>query len=237
MHYMRRQTYQHPVTWVVVDDCNPRTTDDLQTDFKARWTILKTYPTPTWRPGENTQGRNLNAAINIILHNFQLSDVECIFFIEDDDYYRPEYLERMMQYWDGGGLLAETNTIYYNALMRHYLVNANTAHGSLFQTAMSPLAIPYLKKVLHERFIDFALWRSTPGGKLFHEYDLAVGIKGLPGRGGIGGGHATVPNGFMRDLDMRFLKYKIGDEDAKLYEGYYRPDGLPQYGQLNKRRR
>ena len=54
---------------------------------------------------------------------------------------------------------------------------------------------------------------------LFHDGTLAVGIKGLPGRGGIGAGHSL---GFMVNNDSNFVALKsIIGEDAEKYRNYY----------------
>jgi len=222
--FMKRQTYNGDVLWIIVDDCYPRSTDIVQPDFKEKWQIVKAYPSPPWRVGQNTQGRNIEAGLDELK---KYPDIETIFIIEDDDYYRPIYLERMMSNWSACKILGETKTIYYNPITRRYAVNPNTGYASLFQTAFSRELIPLLKAVKGNRFIDGALWKVATDKKLFHENDLAIGIKGLPGRAGIGAGHSNSYYGMIPDIEMKFLKSKIGD-DADIYKDFYKVHGIPR---------
>jgi len=164
-----------------------------------------------------------------------LKNVKGIFIIEDDDDYKPGYLERMMQtkqnYWAWG----ETNTIYYNVVYRNYVVNPNRHHASLFQTAFTPDALPHFENNLQHRFIDAGFWAHAPNKFLFFDNYLAVGIKGMPGRGGIGAGHKWV-NNMHSDIGMQYLTKIIGENDRKQYERYYRGGRVPQYDILTRKR-
>lgn len=231
--WMQKQTYAGKVAWIIVDDAHPRTTDSVVQTFRDGWDIHKVYPTPTWN-GTNTQARNIAAGVQCMLNNYKQSEIEGIFIIEDDDYYKPIYLERMMANFQNYSLIGEKNTIYYNVVYRRWVVNPNIAHASLFQTAFKVDAIRNLEVAFTNKFIDSVLWSITPNKYLFREDDLAVGMKGMPGRGGIGAGHSRA---FVmkEDFDMRFLKQKIG-EDAKYYEGYYSDNRMLQYSTFAKRR-
>jgi hypothetical protein len=66
----------------------------------------------------------------------------------------------------------------------------------------------------HTKFIDLELWRKHRSRYLFGG-GRVCGIKGLPGRGGIGMGHSRDFNG-THDPDGRILREWIGD-DADLY--------------------
>jgi len=236
-YLMYRQTYQEKVVWVIVDDGLPRTTDQVTQGFRDNWHIIKTYPTPAWSAGQNTQGRNLEAGITALLNAYKLNEIDAVFIIEDDDYYRPRYLERMMTYWGDCLVLGETKTIYYNPVIRHFSINNNTTYASLFQTAFAPSIVQQFLSVKKHKFIDGEFWKIATGKKLFYEDDLAVGIKGLPGRAGIGAGHAVNYYGMMPDREMKFLLNKIG-EDARLYQQFYKlaPINRPKRRDLLNRR-
>jgi hypothetical protein len=90
--YMHRQNYTGKVVWVIVDDCEPRTTDAIGVGMPPNWTVIKCYPNPIWRPGTNTQGRNISVGINTILTNYKKEEIRGFFIIEDDDYYKSFYL-------------------------------------------------------------------------------------------------------------------------------------------------
>jgi hypothetical protein len=224
-HFMKRQTYTGEVVWIIIDDGIPTTTDNVKYDFKDNWVIIKVYPKPEWRQGQNTQFRNMLIGIHTLLANYSKKDIEAIFIIEDDDYYKPIYLERMVKRVNRFDIVGEKNSVYYNVHYRNYLVWANILHASLFQTVISTNAIPVLEeacaKPLHYPgyYIDMQIWGKIKNQNLFNDGNLAIGIKGMPGRFGIGSGHddrlPTTP-----DADMILLKKLIGD-DYSLYEGYF----------------
>jgi len=218
---MKRQDYTGDVIWIIVDDCIPISTDVIPDDFQENWTTIKTFPKPQWHPGLNTQGRNLSVGINKIYENYLDSDIEAIFIIEDDDYYRPEYLTEMMKRMQGFRVVGETNTLYYNVYFRRYAANGNFQHSSLFQTAFTMDAVPIFRRCYMDKFIDAKFYQllSGNGVNLFSANNLGVGIKGIAGRPGIGAGHLRM-TGMRPDPTLNFLTSIIG-EDAKLYERYY----------------
>ncbi len=217
--FMKRQTYTEKIVWILIDDCNPRTTDFITDNFRGNWAFIKVYPIPIWAEGQNTQARNIEAGIRALMNNFKKEEIEGIFIIEDDDYYKSIYLERMMERLKGFDIAGEKNTIYYNVFHRRYVINPNVIHASLFQTAFTVNAIPYLESSYWHKFIDCQLWEKVQNKNLFNEGNLAIGIKGLPGRYGIGAGHSRAMS-MHEDFNLDYLKSLIG-EDAKLYEGYY----------------
>lgn len=227
--WMRAQTYTDEVTWIIIDDCLPVTTDFITENFRD-WKIIKIYPKPTWQRGMNTQGRNISAGIDIVSRLATEEDI--IFIIEDDDYYKPIYLERMIIRMGNYKLIAETNTIYYNVITRSFADNCNKQHASLFQIAFKPSLIPFFIQCLQAKFIDCTFFSIVNKSliNLFHDGTLAVGIKGIPGRGGIGAGHSL---GFMHNNDSGLLALKsIIGEDAEKYRNYY--NGNPIRTQYNR---
>ena len=222
--FMKRQSYSGKVVWIIIDDCVPRTTDDIPEDFRENWIIIKKYPEPAWQIGHNTQARNISVAINTLLSNYTEEEIEAIAIIEDDDYYRAIYLERMISRLNGYDIAGETNTIYYNVFYRTAVTNPNTIHASLFQTVFNPKVIEHVKSSYGHRFMDCQIWEKAENKNLFQEGNLAIGMKGMPGRYGIGAGHSKWSNNI--DINLNYLKSLIGEEDAKLYERYYGGIGL-----------
>ena len=215
--WMNKQTYKGKVIWIIVDDCLPRTTNGIGDNWKDNWTIMKVYPVPIWQ-GQNTQARNIAAGIQVLINNYK-NKIKAIFIIEDDDYYSPVYLERMMNHFCNFHLIGEMRTIYYNVHYRRYITNPNNIHASLFQTAFTIDAIPSLNESFSYKFIDCTLWSKITNKYLFYENDLAIGIKGMPGRAGIGAGHSRAMN-MLPDPQMAYLRSKIQD-DVNYYEKYY----------------
>jgi hypothetical protein len=231
-HFMKRQTYTGKVTWIIVDDCNPRTTDNIQND-KENWNIIKVYPNPPWGQGQNTQGRNIAEGINTMLSNYKQEEIEGIFIIEDDDYYKPFYLERMTPRFSGYQAIGEKNTVYYNVYFRTSFTHINTGHSSLFQTAFTMESLSKFEDCLNQKFIDMAFWTGLSRVNLFNDGNLSIGIKGMPGRYGIGSGHTRLRN-MPSDYNWEYLTQLIGKEDAALYTRYFR-GGSQQQSIFNKR--
>jgi hypothetical protein len=212
---MRKQIYDGRVAWIIVDDCEPRTTDFIDGSFRSGWDIWKIYPRPVWVPGQNTQGRNLKCAIDFIEKNFDHGTIDAIFVIEDDDWYSSGYIQQMLNRISGYQIAGETHTVYYNMAIRRWVMNHNDVWSSLFQTAFTMDVIPVFRECLAEKFIDYVLFPRIESKNLFMAGNLAVGIKGQPGRAGIGAGHGWIRS-MLDDSGLVKLRELIGD-DVKLY--------------------
>lgn len=246
--WMKNQSYDGEVLWVIVDDAVPKTTDFITADFRENWKIAKVYPSPAWSFGQNTQARNIRDGINYILSNYRIvgwnghpANIEAIFIIEDDDYYSPLYLQVMMAHFDNYTAIGERDTIYYNVTTRSYMVNNNRQHVSLFQLAIKPKVLNLFMQCLNHKFIDYNFFNHMKAQGywqrneilIFRDIDLGIGIKGMPGRGGIGAGH-KMSNRANKDTALKYLYSKIGD-DAKQYERYYRFGDKPRNSLFVKR--
>jgi hypothetical protein len=179
--WMKQQNYQGEVLWIIIDDCQPRTTDFIPDDFRENWKIVKTYPEPFWQPGQNTQARNLKAGLDIIKNYI----VDAIFIIEDDDYYKPCYLDVMVKKLDGFEAAGEINTIFYHIPLKSWFNIKNKRHSSLFQTAFKPVLLPVFEDCFKYEYIDYYFFRIIKNKNLFRANNISVGIKGQPGRKGI----------------------------------------------------
>jgi hypothetical protein len=210
--FMLNQDYAGKVLWVLVDDVVPTSIKNIPLIFKSNWNIQKVYPTPKWKVGGNTQARNLLEGINVVN---RYEDITAVFIIEDDDYYSPQYLRLMNERLKGYDVVGQINTVYYNPIYRGWMRNGNDKHASLFQVAFTPevLGIFQMACKTPRAFIDMHFFRLVKTRKvnLFNGKDLAVGIKGLPGRSGIGMGHRAE---IRMTPDPEFVKLKelIGDD-------------------------
>lgn len=216
--FMANQDYEGKVLWIIVDDAIPITTDFISDEFRKDWQIIKIYPKAKWEPGINTQARNIIAAIDVIKYFF----VDAVFIIEDDDYYKPYYLKEMVKKLNGHALAGQQYTVYYNVVRHTWMRIGNTQHSSLFQTAFTPEVLPVFEKICRtgKGFIDMNFFRSVDKKRtnlFWEENDLAVGIKGQPGRRGIGIGHKDDLKAMLSDQDLAIFKALIG-EDYKYYE-------------------
>lgn len=220
--YMQRQNYDGEVEWIIVDD--GRTPISIENfELPSNWEVSVARPDTLWEPGLITQGRNL-----LLGTKAAIGDV--IFFIEDDDWYSPEYLSMMMMLLADRDLIGEGNALYYNVAWRMHRRMKNLGHASLCQTAIRTKHIHLLHEAIYDcaYWLDIDLWRRAREAQievgLFLGCNLCVGIKGLPGRAGIGAGHKPAsfdPQGWEPDYEMETLKKWIGSEDLAHYAGCY----------------
>jgi hypothetical protein len=223
--FMRKQDYEGDVLWIVIDDALPYTTTKVSVS-KDNWNVVKIYPTEKWVVGKNTQAQNLRAGIDELKRH---APVEAIFIIEDDDYYPSRYLRVMMEKLEGYAIAGEIPTVYYNVVRRAWRYMKNYKHSSLFQTAFRPVLLPLFEKACSIRglkFIDLNFFLDVSKEKkykinLFSGENLAIGIKGQPGRGGIGVGH-DMHLRLQPDPDWSQLKKFIGND----YMFYYEPTNI-----------
>jgi hypothetical protein len=149
-----------------------------------------------------------------------VSKRDIVVFIEDDDWYSPEWLRAVDSLSGTAELIGERRAFYYNVVKRSWMEMKNESHASLCSTAITGSAIETLKKVCQQapQFIDLALWRVHRNKQLFDAQHV-VGIKGLPGRKGIGMGH-NASYGFRQDPSAEVLRNRVGS-DADFYFNLY----------------
>lgn len=205
---MEQQTYAGPVVWHVVDDG----VDEMPVTFKRPGYDLRPYRLPA--SSENTQGRNL---IHLLA---QVDPGQPITVWEDDDWYDPLWLETVVREIDKAELIGEPLARYYNVKQRRYKRFNNMQHCSLRCSAMRGSAVTKFRQTLErpELFYDIRLWREFAGSKHLIKSELTVGIKGMPGRAGIGGGHREMWGQLDTNLDV--LRKWTG-EGAEIYAPYY----------------
>jgi len=217
--WMRNQDFEGEVTWIVVDDGErPQSMQGIP----EAWTVIALYPRPTWAPGDNTHVRNLTHAMQYLWGK----DPQVV-MIEDDDYYAPGWLSHCAEHLAVYDLVGESDCAYFNLARMNYRKCHNYSHASLCATAFKGPAIPLFKDILREsaRYLDVDLWHHFTGAICLTTAQFVVGIKGLPGRRGIGIGH-TMVSGVS---DVARLKALVG-EDIEHYVPYLGSalNGTPQ---------
>jgi hypothetical protein len=146
-------------------------------------------------------------------------------FIEDDDVYKPDYMrvqfERMKKY----ELVGEGESRYYYMPTSKWRILRNVAHASLCQTVMRSSLLSTLWLVCKHsvEFIDVNLWYAMSARPTTYiAYDaepLVIGMKGMPGRPGIGIGHRPeLSTGWADDPQHKKLYEWLGN-DAEAYIG------------------
>lgn len=207
---MARQTYKGRVRWIIVDDGEKPTSITFE---RKNWLVEIIRPRPFWNPGDNTQGRNLLLALDRVPSDALLT------VIEDDDYYSPQWLSRLVKESKKAELVGEGNAVYYNVYSRKWQRLQNREHASLRCTAMRGGAIDTFREILKRpyRYYDMRLWARHKDNYVFNS-DLTVGMKGMPGRPGIALGH----DGLRGNADPKCKKLRemIGF-DADWYLQFY----------------
>ena len=208
---MARQTRQ-PDEWIVADGGEaPATCTAGQLHIHQ--------PRP---PGATNFGNNL-------LNGIARATGDLIIVIEDDDWLAPDHIERMAEFGGRGYRLigSEDTQRYYNVAKRCWRTFANVG-ASLCQTALARDLIPQFRQVIQNCLmrnafgIDRGLWCSVPRNDLaFLNRMTVVGIKGLPGRVGLGVGHRPDAR-WNADPELATLTEWIG-LDAAWYSAFRFP--------------
>jgi hypothetical protein len=205
--WMMAQTYAGPVRWVIVDD-GP---EPQPITFKRDgWELVLIRPAPFWQHGQNTQARNLSKGLDACMRE------DVVVFIEDDDHYAPTWLDAVAKHAPRADVVGTPRARYYNLPARIARQLENGQRASLCSTAISGPAIDEMRHILKraDKFIDLQLWKRHKRSHLFAGNHV-TGIKGLPGRGGIGMGHSADLRG-THDPDHRILREWVGT-DAEFY--------------------
>lgn len=166
--------------------------------------------------------RNLLAGVvESIYHN-----PDYVLFWEDDDWYAKDWIASQLEPLVNGKekrvyMSGPARSLYYNVPMRIWREMANNSFSSMYETAVSkeilfPL-IEFLKEsVRQSKGIDRKMWgRFANRSATFHPKERrSIGLKGMPGRRGIGCGHDPRGSGWAPDPDGKHLIALIGEEDA-----------------------
>lgn len=213
--YMRAQTYTGSVQWIVVNDVPDQV--NLIHRMSVNWEVTPISGPIVWQEGLNTQKVNLTEALKHVKGKY-------LFFIEDDDWYNPKFIETMVWMLDRFVLVGESNSKYYNVQVPGWKQMSNFRHASLSSTGMRIEALPHLQAAIAEQglYIDIAMWgnvrRAGLPTLLFSDKQLSVGIKGMPGRAGIGVGHTKTKDYLIDPVGAKLAEW-IG-ADAVHYRPY-----------------
>lgn len=213
--WMRQQTLwgRREIQWIVVDDGDVPVTPTLGQEYLRR-------------------ERGTDAPVESFCHNLLegLARVRGsrLLLIEDDDYYAPDHLEKMTELLRHPGVLlvGDPHLRYYHLGHRHWRAMDNTG-SALCQTGMKAELVEFLVEIVRTRLVlrlfdvDVTLWRYTPKPYVARlPLNTVVGIKGLPGRHGLGIGHRDdLLQTWTADPDLVALQTWIGG-DVEAYRGF-----------------
>ena len=144
---------------------------------------------------------------------------DIIFFIEDDDFYRPEYIETMIKMWTGAGqpaLFGLDITVYYHLGLRMAGWQKHAGRASMYSSLITKEFDLSEWPKDPERFVDIQIWKNGNNKKAVSPIDaICLGIKHGHGKCG---GSMHDPNNFLRafrqtsmpDPDLSYLKAMTG---------------------------
>jgi hypothetical protein len=189
--WMANQT-RKPDQWVIVDDGKtPRAYDVDWFNAHVPGSVCVRRE-PRADDPQHTLDQNMRAALPHITG-------DKVLIIEDDEYYAPGYVAEMSRHLDTHEVVGIMDSKYYHLPTGGYTTCGNTRHASLAETGFRKSFLPTFERIVNEgskpRWIDDRLWAHVKAGGVDHELfldphvPLYVGMKGLPGRSGIGVGH------------------------------------------------
>ena len=136
----------------------------------------------------NTQIACMNAGLD------RVPEDATLLILEDDDAYLPDYISTMLNAMAFSELVGERDARYYNVATGKWRILKGKFHSSLASTACRGEALQVLKFLCGggmRRMLDVTLWKTFQGEKKLLSDHNVIGIKGLPGRAGIGVGHRS----------------------------------------------
>lgn len=204
--WIKNQTYKGDMEWIVIHDLPE---EKLNTTMGQKIMLAPT----SWKPHINTQRENMREALKHVRGDI-------ILFIEDDDYYAPKYIETMVTLLKTSEIAGLSNSRYYHVGVPGFKRMNNYAHASLSQTAIRKSMLGRLSRAVESGhfYFDIELWKYCKEDciplSLVANSPAATGIKGMPGRAGLSGGHDK--NWYEEDIGLEVLKGWLG-KDAQEY--------------------
>jgi len=216
-NWMNNQTVK-PSEWIIVDDGRVPMT-------------VPNYPFIKYVRREPKSDDPKHTMILNFKEGLKYVTGDKIFVWEDDEYYAPDYINDLSILLDKYEVVGIGRSKYYHLPSSTYLIHPNMGHASLAQTAFRKSFLNDLNTVVDGNdFLDQRLWDIiNPGevnlketgrsekiskngrGYIFDDKNksLYVGMKGLPGRKGIGSGHKGIGT---KDFGWNKLKEWIPNE-------------------------
>lgn len=146
-------------------------------------------------------------------------NVDVIFFMENDDWYSPVYIETMLYNWVANGkpeLFGTSYVIYYNLNIKKYFKNTHMRLSQSMNTMIKPnLNIGW--PLDHDPFTDVWLWHHMKGITFAPNEIISLGIKHGIGKCG-GKSHVDNLHQYIH-ADNGFLKKTVDKLSYDFYMG------------------
>jgi hypothetical protein len=139
--------------------------------------------------------------------------IDLVFVIEDDDYYKPDYIEMFGDVSEYDFLGCEKTT-YYHLINKTHQEFIHPLRSSLFTTGFRVSAVDKLR--LPTTFVDMELWNYAR--KYRTKFISDTGAVGIKGHGfGKTGGNGHVKKFAKSDYNYSWLRNNISEEAFKFY--------------------
>jgi len=150
--------------------------------------------------------------------------LDVIFFIENDDYYAPNFIETMLKKWEANNrpdLFGTNYTVYYNLPWKKFVTLTHLRRSTMASTIIKP-DMDFKWCVDTEPYTDSWLWSRSKlkGVTVNPDSNIFIGIKhgiGLTG----GGFHSDRQDYYDKhgwaDADSSWLKNNMDLESFKFY--------------------
>lgn len=149
---------------------------------------------------------------------------DAIIYIEDDDWYSPNYIECMSQSWENAGrplVFGVGDTIYYHLVMRGWYRMVHPTRASAMSTMMSAEgARRMVWPADNFVFTDIEIWKKLPGKTFLPPDSISIGIKGYMEGALFGGiGHRRDLAQYKNhDKELNWLRSKVDAESFNFYK-------------------
>jgi len=211
--WMSRQTYTGAVEWLVASDGE----DELRVS-RPGWTVHRLLRAPESTPIRSFVGNLLAAA--------DAATGDLVAIVEDDDWYDADHLQHVVEALHTTDATGNLWQNYYHLPSRQWIRMRNRG-ACLCQTAFRVGMLDTFRQAcqtaLRKRSIgvDALFWSGLPTGAIYGidtTGHTVIGIKGLPGRPGLGVGHRPDKSrAWNDDPDLRQLEAWVGVKDAGIY--------------------
>lgn len=152
---------------------------------------------------------------------------DLIAFIENDDWYSPQYLEYMLIQWEMHNcppLFGTQYTIYYHLQLRAWFKMNHSERASAMNTFIKP-DLDFTWCVDYEPYIDIHLWMHTkiPGVIIKPDRHYSMGMKHGTGLCG-GRNHTNFLHRFKNpDKNFAFLQQHLDKPSFEFFSNYFNP--------------
>jgi len=146
---------------------------------------------------------------------------DVIFFIEDDDFYTPDYIKTMIQMWSTSGnktLFGIDETIYYHLGLRRVGFQTHKGRASMYSSMITKGFDMSIWPKDPARFVDLKIWKSTKSKNKKAVTPLDTLCMGVKHGTGMCGGSMHDAKRFLRvfrnngrpDSDLKYLQQITG---------------------------